>query len=87
MCKKSTSKKRKYTVLLSGIIALKPGTSAKEPTINEISALKIENIWLRASIPVVSNTRILQMIEAYHDKYRNLLKSKSRKTYLKPSYI
>lgn len=56
--------------------------SEKDPTVNEICDTlvpKIEQIWSRASIPVVSSKRILQMIRAYHGKYRNLLKSKGRK--------
>jgi hypothetical protein len=54
----------------------------KDPTVREICDIlvpKIEQIWSRASIPVVSSRRILQMIIDYHAKYRNLLRSKIRK--------
>ena len=56
--------------------------SEKEPTVGEITdklVPKVERIWARASIPVVSQTRVSQMIKSYHEKYRNLLKSKGRK--------
>lgn len=36
--------------------------------------MKIENIWKKASIPVVSHQRIVELIRIYHDKYNNLLK-------------
>lgn len=57
---------------------LKPSAASKEPTvaeIGEIVAQKLEDLWHKASIPIVSHTRILQMIRNYHDKYRNMLKS------------
>ena len=61
---------------------LKPETTSKEPSVSsiaEIIAVDLEKVWLKASIPVVSHTRVLQMIKTYHDKYRNILKSaKSR---------
>lgn len=40
---------------------------------------KIERIWQRASLPIVFNAKISQMIKVHHNKYRNLLKSKNRK--------
>ena len=49
----------------------KPNASVEEPTVAEIAeavGTKVEEVWLKASIPVVSHTRILQMILAYHDK-------------------
>src|ERR1043165_3918191 len=51
------------------------GTS-KEPLVSklcEIVATKTENIWIRASIPVISHKRVLQLIRACHDKYMKLL--------------
>jgi hypothetical protein len=42
--------------------------------ISEKVANKIEELWQRASIPVVSHARILQLIRANHEKYRKLLK-------------
>lgn len=56
----------------------------KEPVFSEIAeevAVKLEEIWHRASIPIVSHTRILQLLQAYHDKYMKLMKPfKSRKS-------
>lgn len=64
-------------------IHLKPTRDAKEPTVGEISenlATVIEGIWRKASIPIISHTRVLQMIRTYHDRYRKILKSfKGRK--------
>jgi hypothetical protein len=48
----------------------------KEPTSSEISdilANKINEIWLKASIPTVSMTRIIQLIKSHHEKYKKLL--------------
>lgn len=61
---------------------LKPEATSKEPTVSEILDIlikKVESIWLKASISVVSRFRMLQMLKTYHDKYRNILRSKSRK--------
>ena len=52
----------------------------KDPSVSEICDTlvpKIEQIWTRASISIVSSKRILQMIKDYHAKYRNLLRSKN----------
>lgn len=49
-------------------------------------AIKAEELWERASIPVVSHARILQMLRSLHDKYRNILKPfKGRQN--DPSYV
>src|SRR5260221_3792580 len=56
---------------------LKINTKIKEPTVGEISeivAVRVEKIWMKASIPVVSHTRVLHLLRAYHDKYMKLLK-------------
>lgn len=55
--------------------------TAKEPIFAEIADIvtsRIENIWRTASIPTVTRTRIIQMLKAYHLKYKNLLKSVQR---------
>jgi hypothetical protein len=52
--------------------------STKEPNVSEVServALKVEHIWTTASIPIISHTRVLQLLRAYHYKYRKLIKS------------
>lgn len=49
----------------------------KEPTFAEISEVvvdKLEDIWNKASIPVVSRNRIVKLLQTYHTKYVNLLK-------------
>jgi len=51
--------------------------SIKEPTVDIIServCLEVEEIWRRASIPVVSHKRVLQLLRSYHDKYMKVLK-------------
>lgn len=51
--------------------------SGKEPTVKDISeivSVRIEEVWKRASIPVVLHKRVLQLIRSYHDKYMKLLK-------------
>lgn len=52
-------------------------TSKKEPTFPEISvklSTKIRDIWLRASIPTVTTTRVVQLIHFHHDKYLKLVR-------------
>src|SRR5271170_5746829 len=61
---------------------MKPTAATQEPNVSDISekvAQNIERIWLKASIPVVSHTRILQMIRSYHDKFMKLMKNIKRK--------
>ena len=63
---------------------MKPTAATKEPTINEISekvAGVVERLLLKASLPVISHTRILQMIRSFQDKYRKLLRNIKRKNY------
>lgn len=55
--------------------------SKKEPSINEISEVvlcKIEYLWRKASLPIVSHNRGMQLIKSYHAKCKNLLKSLKR---------
>ncbi|CAG9791464.1 unnamed protein product [Diatraea saccharalis] len=55
--------------------------TAKEPIFGEIADIvtsRAENIWQTASIPTVTQTRIVQMLKAYHLKCKNLLKSIKR---------
>lgn len=64
-----------------------PG-SGKEPTVSEICEIvsdKMCKIWKKATIPIVSRTRVIQCIQAYHDKYLKLIrhpKSKQNNSYL-----
>ncbi|KAK3925274.1 MAU2 chromatid cohesion factor-like protein [Frankliniella fusca] len=37
--------------------------------VSEIVAKKVENIFKKASIPIVSHTRVLQMLTSYHNKF------------------
>lgn len=56
---------------------LKPDNTTKEPTVHEISeklADEVIKIWQKSSLPTVSVKRVLQLIRAYHDKYRSLMK-------------
>jgi hypothetical protein len=52
-------------------------SEAKELPVSAVSeavALKVEEVWKKASIPIVSHTRILKIIRTYHDEYRKLMK-------------
>jgi len=56
---------------------MKPTIKSPDPTVADISekvALAVENLWRKASIPMVSHFRVLQLIRSYHDKYMKLLK-------------
>ena len=53
-------------------------TTYKDPSVSEISepiVMKIKDLWMKASIPCVSDNIIRRMISDYHSKYRNILKS------------
>lgn len=57
---------------------LKLDETTKEPTVAEVSevvASEIEELWTKASIPIVTHVRVLQLIRSYHTKYKGLLKS------------
>ena len=44
---------------------------------------KVESIWLKASLPIISHARILKMLKNFYDKYTNILKPyKGRKSNL-----
>ncbi|CAH1108460.1 unnamed protein product [Psylliodes chrysocephalus] len=63
-----------------------PNINSKDPNFNEISQIvvtKVQNIWKKASIPVVTFTRAYQMLKEYHKKYMNLKKSSHRKDLFK----
>lgn len=64
-------------------------TTLKEPLWSELKCVVIDQlveIWEISSIPTVTKQRIGQMLDSYHSKYRNLLKSyKARKN--KPFFL
>ena len=47
--------------------------------ISELVSTKVEKIWQKASLPILSHTRIVQMIKSYHSKYASLIKNYKRK--------
>lgn len=50
----------------------------KEPNFQEVSNIvteKVETLWKKASIPIISHVRVQQMLKAYHLKFKNILKS------------
>lgn len=56
---------------------LKPTACNKDPTVTEISeqiAATIEHLWHKASVPIVSHTRVLLLNRTYHDKYMKQIK-------------
>ncbi|GBP96300.1 Protein FAM200A [Eumeta japonica] len=48
--------------------------SNKEPAFSEIVTRKV-GVWQKASIPIVSHTRVIQLLKAYHSKCKNIIKS------------
>ena len=40
--------------------------------------LKVEDVWRKSSLPTVSHTRVIQLLKAYHLKWKNLIKSLKR---------
>lgn len=52
--------------------------TTKEPTFLEIADIvgtKIEELWIKSSIPIVTHKRVLQLLKSYHSKCYNLKKS------------
>jgi len=67
---------------------LKAGGATKDPAVADIAKLvahAVEEVWYKASIPVISHKRICEKIRDYHDKYRNLKVFKGRQD--NPQYI
>jgi hypothetical protein len=55
--------------------------SKKEPTVYEVSEIvtrKVESLWEKASLPIITHARVLQLLKAYHAKCKNLIKSLKR---------
>lgn len=52
--------------------------TTKEPSFLDIAKLvaqRIECVWRKSSLPTVSNTIVIQVINGYHINYKNLIKS------------
>ncbi|KAK4880966.1 hypothetical protein RN001_004285 [Aquatica leii] len=61
------------STLCSGIFKMSIHTS--EPVFSEIAeevSVKLEEIWNKASILIISHNRILELLNSYHDKYMKL---------------
>lgn len=50
------------------------GTRGRSFNYSQILAQEVLDIWQKASLKTGSRKRILQLIRAYHDKYRSLMK-------------
>ena len=51
------------------------------PSVTQISSIcsvEIESLWRKASIPIVSHSRVLKLIRTFHDEFRNLMKPYKR---------
>ena len=60
---------------------LKPKTSTKEPEVRDISeivASSVEMLWLKATLSIISHTRVVQLIRSYHDTYTKLKRNMKR---------
>ncbi|CAG4960187.1 unnamed protein product [Parnassius apollo] len=65
----------KYYVLVSVARCAEKGRQDLVQATCDIVATEIENIWKRASLPIVQHKTIVSKIRSYHDKHRALLKS------------
>jgi hypothetical protein len=50
----------------------------KFPPIAESVAIQVENLFMKASIPTVTHTRVVQMVTSYHEVYYKIRKSFNR---------
>ena len=55
----------KYTLEAEGNLA--PSVSK----LGDIYSAEIEFLWKKASIPIVSHTRVLKLLRTFHEKFRN----------------
>lgn len=65
----------RFYLLLQNKTELERG--GQHPSVSEIAekvAIELEQIWRKASIPVVSQKRVVQKIRQYNDKYRGYIK-------------
>lgn len=65
--------------------------TTKEPSFLDIAKLvaqRVECVWRKSSLPAVSNTRVIQLINGYHIKCKNLKKSlKKISVYQKENFL
>lgn len=57
---------------------LKYENNNRDPSVSEIArelVIKLKDIWIKASIPIVSDQQIIHLIKEYHKKYRSLKKN------------
>ena len=68
----------KYTLEAEG--NLSPSVSK----LCDICSAEMESLWKKASIPIVSHTRVLKLLRTFHEEFLNLMKSyKGRKSEMK----
>lgn len=64
---------------------LKLKYNGKDPSNSDIYAIvyeEINNIWTKASIPIVTKERVIQLLKSYFEKYLNLKRyPKSKRNY------
>lgn len=68
---------KSYLLLRNRLKSTQTGENTKEPTVSELSEMlsrKVEQIWHKASLPIISHKQTVAKIRSYHDKYRTLLK-------------
>lgn len=56
---------------------LKSVGDTKEPSFTAVAnsvICQVENLWQKASIPIISHQKVLEKLKLYHDRYRSLLK-------------
>jgi hypothetical protein len=63
-----------YTSVKNGFRMHAGGKEPRVSAICDVVTEEVEAIWMKASIPVVSHTRVLKLLRSYHDKYMKLLK-------------
>ena len=65
---------RYYICIKNGLKLNAGGREPKVADICETVTRQVERIWIKASIPAVSHTRVLKLLRSYHDRYMKLLK-------------
>jgi hypothetical protein len=65
---------RCYTMIQHEIQPKSHNKKATVTAVSEILSKRIELLWFKSSIPVISHKRVLEKIRLFHNKYRNLLK-------------
>lgn len=69
-----------YLLVRSELVCINSGKDASVKDICEIISKDIENIWHKASLPIISHQQILSRLVQYYNKYKGIKKIRKKTT-------